>query len=184
MIVGLGYQKGSGKDTLADLMVKHLGYKKISFADPLKRGLMEMLGLSHEQVYGSQKEVVDHYWGRSPREMLQFVGTDLMRRQFDASVWVRSTLRAIEREPQTNWVVPDCRFPNEGLAISAMGGILVKVERPALVTNHLSKHDSETQGRLIDWDYVINNIEGDPDGMLVQFNYIVEGHGEEQGGKD
>lgn len=37
MIIGLGYKKQSGKDTVADYLVSHHGFVKKSFATPLKQ---------------------------------------------------------------------------------------------------------------------------------------------------
>lgn len=74
-----------------------------------------------------------------------------------------------------NWIITDCRFPNEAIAIKERGGILVRVNRPdswnraiAYVNDNgsafemakESKHSSETGLDNWDFDYVINNNRG------------------------
>ncbi len=82
-LIGVVGKKRSGKDTIADYLIKNNGYQRYSFADPIKRGIMEMFGFTEVQMWGSteDKETVDQRWGISPRRMLQIVGTELF--QFD-----------------------------------------------------------------------------------------------------
>ena len=47
-----------------------------------------MFGLCDEQLYGSLKETKDDYWDASPRTPLQFIGTNLLRKQFNQNIWV------------------------------------------------------------------------------------------------
>lgn len=173
LIVGLGYRKRSGKDALADMMVEKHGFQKISFADPLKRGLREMLGLSDEQLWGDEKEIIDTYWGYSPRKMLQMIGTDLMRRQFDSGVWVKATMAHIRNSDHDRFVIPDCRFPNECLAVAMEGGITVNVHRPSLGPIE-DAHESEIAGSRANWMATIVNKEGEPDLMLEEIERIIE----------
>lgn len=44
-IIGLTGEAGSGKDTIADYLVSHHDFRKISFAEPLRRGLQAMFGI-------------------------------------------------------------------------------------------------------------------------------------------
>lgn len=53
-IIGLGGKKGAGKDTIADILVKHEGYEKVAFADPLKALLVRVFGYG-PQYYNDQR---------------------------------------------------------------------------------------------------------------------------------
>ena len=44
MIIGICGLIGSGKGTVADILVDHFGYTKISFADKLKDGVATVFG--------------------------------------------------------------------------------------------------------------------------------------------
>ena len=81
-------EKNLGKDTNADLIALEYGYQKVNFANPLKEAYRHMFGLTDGQLYGSLKETKDDYWDASPRTLLQFIGTNLFRKQFNQNVWV------------------------------------------------------------------------------------------------
>jgi len=104
--------------------------KIYSFADPLKQDVcMKVLGLSHEQCYGTegQKNSLTRYrWDRfneitrlsfanekkddypvpragfmTSREVLQVVGTEIFRKCFGEEIWVEATLNIIkEKSPE------------------------------------------------------------------------------------
>ena len=84
MIVGLIGKKGHGKDTFADYLVQHYDFVKLSFAEPLKKVCKELFLLTDEQLYDPmEKEKVDERWGKSPRQLMQIIGTDILRRYYD-----------------------------------------------------------------------------------------------------
>lgn len=51
-IVGITGQAGSGKDTVADRLVKEHGFQKVALADPIKRFGYHVFGFSEEQLWG------------------------------------------------------------------------------------------------------------------------------------
>ena len=159
MIIGLGYKARSGKDTVADRLVKRHGFTKRAFADALKEACAVIFQLNHDQLYGDLKGVVDPFWKTTPRDILQRVGTEAMRVGFDANVWVNSWRRYLkENTSQENWVVPDVRFPNEAEAVKNMGGVVVRVDRDGRDAIDGQKHASETSMEGYgEWDYVIDN---------------------------
>jgi hypothetical protein len=56
VIIGISGQAGSGKDTVADYLVKEHGFVSIALADPMKRMLMEVFGFSPKQLWGPSEE--------------------------------------------------------------------------------------------------------------------------------
>lgn len=95
-------------------------------------------------------------WERTYREILQEVGTDLFRNHFDINTWTKSALATYS--PKETWLMPDLRFPNEGVAILEREGILIKITRPGLTEN---QHVSETAlDKYNYWHYVIENDAG------------------------
>lgn len=158
-IIGITGKMGAGKDTIAAAMItEDPSVRRIALADALKRTAMDLCDLSYEQVFGSQaqKAEVDGRWGKSPRQILQELGTGVGR-SLHRNVWVRQMLRDMdawerhqrawvltntqrwelayhglkEDSPQRHpiWVVPDVRFPNEAAAIRDAGGVILKVRR-------------------------------------------------------
>ena len=114
MIVGLIGKKGHGKDTFADYLVEHYGFVKLSFAEPLKKVCKELFLLTDEQLYDPmEKEKVDERWGKSPRQLMQIIGTDILRKYYDEKIWVNLLLKKMEHYKKKNIVICDIRHPNE-----------------------------------------------------------------------
>lgn len=121
--IGLIGKKGSGKNTFADYFIsKKKDFKQIAFADPLKNGLIQMYGFSHDQLFGNKKEEVDEFWGVSPRKVMQFIGTDVFR-EIDPDFWVKRTIR--EMKSDVDYICSDVRFQNEADCFD----IIVKIAR-------------------------------------------------------
>jgi hypothetical protein len=147
LILGFGHKKRNGKDTAA-LYAKQvmeswgLIVEVRPFAYPLKEIIgRQMLGLTTGQLYGDLKTHQDSFWGRSPREMLQVIGTDALRQHFDQDVWVKCFIQYAMQNPGHCILVPDVRFPNEARAIQGMGGHVFKVVRQQL-DNASDTHES------------------------------------------
>lgn len=52
MIVGISGLANSGKDSTGDLLVKHFGFAKVAFADPIKRAAMDWWEFTEHQLWG------------------------------------------------------------------------------------------------------------------------------------
>lgn len=121
MIIGVSGNAGSGKDTIADYLVERHGFKKVAFADPMKRFCKEVFDFSDEQLWGASekrnapdprypwRELVhcDEYHAHhdpecitlqylSPRHALQTLGTEWGRACYE-DVWVDYALRVAQR---------------------------------------------------------------------------------------
>lgn len=161
-LIGLVGRKYSGKDTLGDYIVSSYNYNKIAFADPLKQACKEIFGFNDAQLYGDQKESIDEYWNITPREVYQFVGTELFRNQMDnliksvgSDMWVKVLEKKILDNKTTKFVITDVRFKNEAEMIKKNGGFLIKLKRN---TQKQDSHISETELDEIKCDYeIINN---------------------------
>lgn len=141
MIIGLTGAARSGKDEAAKPLLER-GFRRIAFADPLKRACREIFGLTDQQLYGDLKDSVDQYWGVTPRHILQVVGTECLRDHFRADVWIKALCRTVETG---DWVVTDVRFPDEAEAIRQLDGFIWRIERPDGPTIATAQHASETQ---------------------------------------
>lgn len=84
--------KGSGKDTAADYLVSKYGYRKVSFADPLKKACEGIFSFPSEHLWGasSLREVPDERYlfsGLDPAD-----GSDLRRVAIDTHrFWQRES---------------------------------------------------------------------------------------------
>jgi len=139
MIIGICGLIGSGKGTVADILVEQ-GFKKVSFADKLKDGVATVFGWDRAMLEGDTdesrhwREQTDNFWtaetGRTitPRIVLQEFGTECMRDGFYDGVWV-SLLKKHMIETPGNYVVPDVRFRNEQNMIRELDGEVWQIKR-------------------------------------------------------
>lgn len=175
-IIAFAGRKQSGKTTCSQY-VANIGYSGLSgnvriynFADPLKKDIcMNILGLSHEQCYGTdmqKNELVDCYWqGKqlTAREVMQFIGTDIFR-TMQNNVWADATIKKILLEQPKMGLIADCRFPNEVEAVKNVGGIVIKLNRNPFN----SSHSSETALDPINYDPNHFDLVIDNDKMTIE----------------
>ena len=162
MLIGIGHRKRSGKDETAKALMKDNPFvKRTAFADLLKAGVNLWHGWDERHSDGELKEVVDPYWGYSPRYAYVNIGTDCIRDRHLQSFWVKAAMRVVNmwRDAGYTVVITDVRFPDEADVIKEAGGVVWKAERPSLPPLDMEKdHISETAlANYEGWDEVLVN---------------------------
>jgi hypothetical protein len=175
MIIGLCGNQGSGKDTVADILVSEYGFIKLTFASTLKdivailfswqRDLLE--GLTEESRLW--RETSDDFWSEklsipkfTPRKALQMIGTDLFRIHFNNDIWTNIVENKIsitlKNNPNTNIVISDCRFTNEFNLIKQFtdSHIIMILREKNNSTNKIA-HLSETEWVNYNFDAILQN---------------------------
>jgi hypothetical protein len=144
MIIGICGLIGSGKDTIADHLVKDHKFVKISFADKLKDTVATLFEWDRDLLDGKTeqsrlwREQEDHFWSKelkkkvTPRYVLQVFGTECMRDGFYDGIWVSMLKKKVTENPDINWVIPDVRFENEVKVLKEIGGEVWWVKRGQL----------------------------------------------------
>ena len=139
-IIGIVGFIGSGKDTVADYLVNFHGFRRESFANSLKDAVAQVFGWDREMLEGRSKqsrewrEARDDWWSKrlkreiTPRWVLQYWGTEVVRKGFHDDMWVASLENRL-RKSTDDIVITDCRFPNEIKAIRNAGGKVVRIKR-------------------------------------------------------
>ncbi len=180
-LIAIGHTARAGKDSAANALVRDLGYKKISFADPLRRLALLVDPMIYPQtpavnmaphnrlawvVQGSSGwEASKDRWPEV-RRILQNLGVGC-REVFGEDVWVKLALDVALGHDKV--VIADCRFLNEAEEVKWAGGFLVKIDRPGYAAG---SHISETELADFDgWDLTIDNSSTIPEleASIVKF---------------
>lgn len=198
MIIGVCGLIGSGKDTIADYLVNIHQFRRDSFAASLKDAVAAVFGWDRDMLEGRTRssrewrEKVDSWWAArlgmphlTPRWVLQYWGTEVLRRGFHEDIWVASLENKLRRSSD-DVVISDCRFPNEVAALRRSGGYVIRVHRgntpewwPIAVSDpdlmpqrYPGVHASEWAWAATDFDRVIPN-HGTLDELYAQINDLV-----------
>lgn len=179
MIIGLGFKARVGKDTVAAHLVNNYTFVQESFAFPLKEYIgRQICGFNDKQLYGAWKETVDPEWEMTPRQMLQLIGTDALRKVVHDDFWIIPMKRKLKEHirNQRHVVISDVRFKNEIKLIQNFGGHITRIDRqnPDKITG-FEKHTSETELETFnEWDSCIDN-NGTLDKLYQNVDYLLKG---------
>jgi hypothetical protein len=115
-------QMGAGKDTIAEMVAlrlrAHASTLRLAFANPLKEAARHLLGLPASVVYGTTALKEAHVtYGKTARQWLQWIGTEIGREQIHPDVWVHRLGDTIITDPAKFAVISDGRFENERVGL-------------------------------------------------------------------
>lgn len=114
VIAFLGFQ-GSGKDFQCSKLIKQ-GFRKVAFADPLRKLACKVVGLDYEDTMSKYDELkkTELINGYTFRNILEQLGEGV--REIDPSFWIKAVINDI-RGSIKNVCISDMRYPNEFLEI-------------------------------------------------------------------
>jgi len=134
IVINLCGRKRTGKESAFKVIQPYVDRPgEFQFATPLKKFCIEVLGLTQDQCYGTSadRETPTKYnwswvdsdirkkYGKpdeqvmTARDVLQVVGTDLMRQKFYRNVWAEAGIREAVNSTANTCIFTDGRFPNE-----------------------------------------------------------------------
>lgn len=130
MLIGFNGQMGSGKSTAIQALKDYVFPRDVTilkFAQPLydmQEFIYRRINSVHERLDTFTKD----------RKLLQWLGTDWGRDTINPNLWVSiwetavRDLRTWRKDPII--VCDDVRFDNEAEVLKALGGHIIKIERP------------------------------------------------------
>jgi len=148
-LIGIAGHAGVGKDTVAQYL--HNKYQNTyveHFADPLKRACAAAFGVPLEDFSNPHTKNEETFWGVSPRQIAQFVGTEMFRNgpamlypDRGPTHWVNlleARLTGISALPPDEGlytagdtvIIADVRFQDEYDWIQNNGGVIIHIKRP------------------------------------------------------
>lgn len=155
IIIGFSGAMGSGKDTAALIAAHgfaHLNFKQISFAEAIKKAYEVMTGISWKEGSREFKESICPVFKMARREVLQKIGTNALRNNFDKDIWINILAH---KYPDGNLLISDVRFDNEAQWIRKNGGFIIEVVRTGETEKSIyANHESENG---VKGDFVIEN---------------------------
>lgn len=164
----------------------------VKFADALKDIVCILTSCTREQLEDTDfknshlpdewKQDINSNETMTYRELLQKLGTDLLRNQLHEDTWLNALFSKYKPNicsgvthcalaskfeiscnlcPEyPNWIITDCRFPNETNAVKRRGGIVIRVNRENTTgQGKLNPHTSETALDNAEFDYTIDNYD-------------------------
>lgn len=154
-IIGIAGRARTGKDTVASLIHTQLGGYRYSFADPIRAMMRAGFDIDMSDPYWQKnKENPVAALGKSPREMMQTLGTEWGRDMVSDDVWlVLAAAKLIKHGP--GMIIPDVRFENEAAWIRHRGGTILHVTRKD--AEPVAAHSSETPIKMIPGEIEVRN---------------------------
>jgi hypothetical protein len=140
-LIGISGAARSGKDTAADFIQVETGGYIYHLADPMRAMLRVGLGIDLDtQYWRERKEEVVGPIGKSPRQLMQTLGTEWGRNMISEDLWlVMAQIQLMKRGP--GMIIPDIRFENEAKWLRDRGGVIVHLRRKDAqkVNEHVSE---------------------------------------------
>ena len=168
LIIQISGKKRSGKDTLAQFLLKAYqdqgkSVELISFAEPLKDIAATILNITPTQLETFKNEpelyklvtmnkdnfvTVTNY-----RSILQLLGSEAMKKWFGPNVWVDLLTHRINQSQADVIIIPDWRFKSEIIQDAVKLRVLTHIES---TDTHISEIDLDN---YTDFDVYINNVD-------------------------
>lgn len=129
IVIGISGFGGNGKTSVSDFFIQAHGFKRVSFADPIRKMLMA-LGIEEDDLRNPEKKNEPHprLMGKTPVQAMETLGTAWGRDMIHPNLWVNHFMHSGQGRPFL--ICDDVRYANEVEAIRQMGGMNFKLVVP------------------------------------------------------
>ena len=145
MLIGIVGLERTGKDTVANYLVKNHSFIKYNMAQPIKQISEIMFGWTMSEMETNKKDELDEELGIIPRDFFKWFGTDICQYEIykkfpkledkipKKELWSQIMKNNVNKyrlkNKNQNIVIPDIRFLHEVKTIKELGGKLIYLER-------------------------------------------------------
>ena len=178
MVIGLTGFARAGKSTVAQYLAENHGFKRINFKDGLVNEIKEKFPETLDAILFNymlserikEAEIDELFKWKPPimRSLMQNYGTNVMR-AINTDHWVDIWRTSVAQEKHV--VADDVRFFNELNAVRDMGGVIIRVQRPDIVSG--GSHQSETEQLDFEVDFIIEGVPGSHTEIYKQVEDII-----------
>lgn len=184
-VIGLCGRRRVGKDTVANILNELYGYENVKISQDLKDALRILFGFSGEQIESGLKDQTDEYWGISPRQAMQFIGTEVMQYNINSLLpdigrkfWIKGCInKHIEPFDTKRIVLSDLRFVHEYEELRNKlkdDFMVIRIDRDLEIANsQVDEHVSEKEYLNIPFNTkIINN--GTKEELVTKLKHVLK----------
>jgi hypothetical protein len=144
-LIGLSGKSGTGKDHIAEHILKPLGYHQFSFAWHPKVFMVAQKTVTFDEIFHEKPEWV--------RGLMQKSFTEGGRDLYGEDIWADTMFTWFEVFAEywgvTKFMIPDVRFPNEVESIQRAGGKVIRIDAPIRASqNKLTPEQRKHSGEI------------------------------------
>lgn len=172
-LIGIAAPAQSGKSTVAAYLKRTLGYTEDSFAAPIRAFVAGLLGTTVPGLEPIKEQPVP-WIGKSPRQLMQTLGTEWGRELITPDLWLSACMQRVARS-DGRVVISDVRFENEAAAVRAAGGVILHLTRPTgrpVVATHASETPVERVSG-VDFQIVNDGTVSDLNNKVASWHYAI-----------
>lgn len=187
-IIGICGKRRSGKDVVASHLVSKYSFVNCKIAEKLKKMCQLLFNFTDEDLELTKDEI-NSQWQISPRQAMQFVGTEVMQFEIQnllpgikRNFWIKTMLDS-NFGSHERIVISDLRFLHEVEAIkqciadnnSNTKLTIIRLNRCRThvhAASHTDDHVSEQECDLIEADHIIDNA-GCIDSLLIKIDKLM-----------
>lgn len=171
----IGHKKGHGKDTLAEMLNRHIPNSKVfAFAHPMRDIMATAKGMTipeYKNAYNDDPVL---------RREIQSFGNDKMKEYFGENVWVDLLLQRAYKDDAEYIIVSDFRFPIEHIEDS----ITIRITRPELEDDDTHESEKALDDFNFDIEVMNNGTKFQLEVMAMALANHVKSHFKEDEKKD
>lgn len=163
-IIGICGKRRSGKDLIANFICSQYNYTNKKISNDLKSIVKILFGFSDSQLESNEKDIIDPVWNITPRQSMQFFGTEIIQYKIQELIpdiqrnfWIKSFINKNIINNTQKIIISDLRFLHEYEELKKYNIIIIRVERKTDNVSSVDEHISEKEYLKIPTDIVIQN---------------------------